>query len=159
MELATGSDMSGYSHNFPIVVCPNTNILMLKFMAMLASSGHYFKGYKLKIVESHQAGKTSVPGTAVNMAQSLHFPSEKIISIRDPIQQQELLKIETEHLARHAYHRIEIGDEGCSIAFETRVSNSAPYAEGVAKIISAVRSNTLENRLYDIMEFVENGWV
>jgi 4-hydroxy-tetrahydrodipicolinate reductase len=159
VELATGSEISSHDIDFPAVVCPNTNILMLKFMAMLASSGRYFKGCKLKIIESHQAGKTSVPGTAVNIAQSLDFPSEKIISIRDPREQQELLKIELEHLARHAYHRIEIGDGGCSIALETRVCDSAPYAEGVATIISAVISNNLEHRKYNIMEFVENGWV
>lgn len=159
IELATGSALTSHAVDFPVVICPNANILMLKFMAMVASSAHYFKGCKLKIIESHQSGKTSVPGTAVNIAKSLGFPSENIISIRSPKEQQELLKIKPEHLTRHAYHRIEIEDGGCSIALETLVCDSAPYAEGVAAIISAISNNVLKHRQYNVMEFVENGWV
>ncbi|MBS1157995.1 MAG: hypothetical protein H6R15_414 [Proteobacteria bacterium] len=159
IELATGSVIENRKLNFPVVVCPNTNILMLKFLAMLAASGHYFKDYKVRVIESHQAGKSSVPGTAVALAQSLGLPSEKILSIRDPEEQRDTLKIPPEYLARHAYHRIEIEDAVGSIALETRVFGPAPYASGLAQIISALRANKLENRRYNIVEFIENGWV
>jgi hypothetical protein len=159
VELATGSEIEGRDVGFPVVVCPNTNILMLKFMAMLAANGHYFTGYKIGLVESHQAGKSSVPGTAVALAQSLGLPSEKIRSIRDPREQRESLRISPEYLARHAYHRIEIEDHVGRIVLETKVFGPAPYAEGLAQILSAIRSNTLENRRYSVMEFIEKGWL
>lgn len=159
IELATGSAIADCKTDFPVVVCPNTNILMLKFMAMLAASGHHFKDYTVRVTESHQADKTSVPGTAVTMAASLGLPGDRIHSIRDPRVQQESLNIPQEYLSRHAYHRIEIEDPVTSLCFETRVLGRAPYAEGVARIISAVRSHTLENKHYGVMDFIEKGWL
>lgn len=159
VELATGSAIANHKTGFPVVVCPNTNILMLKFMAMLATSGHLFKEYGIRVVESHQADKSSVPGTAVSMARSLGLPDGAIRSIRDPREQRDDLGIAPEHLSRHAYHRIEIEDPVCTLSFETRVAGSSPYAQGVARIVQAARSNALENRRYDVMEFIENGWI
>jgi hypothetical protein len=159
IELATGSAIANYTVNFPVIVCQNTNILMLKFMAMLATSGHHFNGYNIKVIESHQADKSSVVGTAVSIAKSLGLPRDKIQSIRDPQEQRDLFGIPSEHLSRHACHRIEIEDPVCRLSFETRVFGPSPYAEGVAKIVSAARSNALENRPYDIMDFIENGWL
>lgn len=159
IELATGSTIADYKTDFPVVVCPNTNILMLKFMAMLAANGHQFKDYTVRVTESHQADKSSVPGTAVNMAESLGLPGNRIRSIRDPHVQEESLKIPQEFLSRHAFHRIEIEDPVTSLCFETRVLGRAPYAEGVAKIIAAVRSHTLENTRYSVMDFIEKGWL
>lgn len=159
VELATGSDIENLATPFPVVLCPNTNILMLKFMAMLEHSGHLFKGYPIRLTESHQANKTSAPGTALAMAQSLGLPVVDVRSVRDAVEQEEVLKIPPDHLARHAYHQIVIEDAVCRIALETRVYGSAPYAPGVARIIDAVHSQALENRRYDISEFIENGWI
>lgn len=159
VELATGSAIEKREVNFPVLVCPNTNILMLKFLAMLAASGHHFENYKVSVIESHQAEKSSVPGTAVALAQSLGLPSEKILSIRDPQEQREALKIPPEYLSRHAYHRVEIEDDVGRMVLETKVFGPSPYAQGLAQILSAVRSNKLENRRYNVMEFIENGWV
>lgn len=159
VELATGSALEGRELSFPVVICPNTNILMLKFMAMLAANGHHFENYALKLVESHQAGKTSVAGTAVALAQSLGLASEAIVSIRDPHVQSEMLGIPVEHLSRHAYHRIEIQDHVGSIVLETKVFGQAPYADGVAQILAAVCANPLEHRRYNVMELIALGWV
>ncbi len=159
MELATGTDIVHRELDFPVVLCPNTNILMLKFMAMLARNGHHFKNYEKQLVESHQAEKSSTPGTAVDLARHLGIPQKEIRSIRNPVEQEESLKIPPEHLARHAYHRIVIEDAMSSITLETKVFGPAPYSEGVAQIISAICANKLENRRYDIIEFVDNGWI
>jgi dihydrodipicolinate reductase len=159
VELATGSEMETAQLTFPAVLCANTNILMLRFMSMLAKSGHLFRGYPITLTESHQAEKTSVPGTAVSIAQSLEMDVSEIRSVRSPELQKEVLHIPDEHLNRHAYHRIVIEDTGCSLAMETRVYGATAYADGVCRIISAIRSNTLENRLYTINEFVEYGWI
>lgn len=159
VELATGSDIANLATPFPVVLCPNTNILMLKFMAMLNHSGHLFKGYSVQLTESHQAHKSSTPGTALAMARSLGLPAADVRSVRDAVEQEKVLNIAPEHLARHAYHQIVIEDAACRIALETRVYGSAPYAQGVARIIDAIHAQALENRRYDISEFIERGWI
>lgn len=85
VELSTGSDLETGSHDFPIVLCPNTNILMLKFMSMLETSGHLFRDCRISVTESHQASKASVPGTAVGIGQSLGTRPERAARrIADP---------------------------------------------------------------------------
>lgn len=159
IELATGSGLESVTSNFPIVMCPNINILMLKFMSMIAKSGCLFHGYDILLQESHQAGKASTPGTAVAMALSLGLSKHDIVSVRDPEEQSSTLRIPAEHLGRHALHRISIRDAACSITLETRVYGASPYAEGLAKIISAVSARPLESRIYAINEMIENAWV
>jgi 4-hydroxy-tetrahydrodipicolinate reductase len=159
VELSTGSALENTALGFPIVLCPNTNLLMLKFMAMLERSGHLFRGYSIGLTESHQAQKSSVPGTAVSMAQALGVAPGDIQSVRDPEVQRGALQIPQEDLARHAYHQVLIEDGACSVQLETRVYGDAPYAEGVAHIVAAVRERSLENRRYSIMEFIDNAWL
>lgn len=159
IELATGSKVDMLTSTYPIVLCPNTNILMLKFLSMLEKSGHLFRGCNIKLTESHQAQKTSVPGTAVSMAYAMDLAASDVVSVRDPSTQTATLQIPIEHLDRHAYHQIVIEDTVCNITMETRIYGASPYADGVAKIIAAVRNNALENRVYKINEFVENGWL
>lgn len=159
VELATGSKIEGTQPGFPVVLCPNTNILMLKFMHMLAQSGKLFAGYRIELTESHQAGKRSTPGTAVALAQSLGLAATDVISVRDAKEQQARLGIPTEHLGRHAVHAITIADDSCSLRLETRVYGSSPYADGVARIVAAIAAHPLEHRLYAIDEFIERSWV
>lgn len=159
VELATGSTIESIPVAFPVVLCPNTNILMLKFMSMLAHSGPLFRGYDIKLTESHQASKTSVPGTAVHMASSLGLSRNDIQSVRDVGTQTTDLQIPEADLARHAFHHILIQDGPCSVKLETRVYGEAPYAHGVAQIITAVTTHALENRVYSVMEFIHNGWL
>jgi len=159
VELSTGSDLETGSHDFPIVLCPNTNILMLKFMSMLETSGHLFRDCRISVTESHQASKTSVPGTAVGIGQSLGIPAHEIRSVRDPNEQRDALQIPDDQLGRHAFHRIRIEDDACTLQFESRVYGAAPYADGVSRIVEAVRQHALEPRRYSIVEFIHNGWL
>lgn len=159
LELATGSSLETSKPNFPIVLCPNTNILMLKFMCMLERSGSMFKGSEIHITESHQSSKTSVPGTAVSIASALGVSPSEITSVRNSAQQIADLDIPQEHLARHAFHRIQIHEGPCSISMETRVYGESPYASGVQQIIAAIQQRALQARVYSINEFIENGWV
>ena len=159
IELATGSKLEIASPTFPIVLCPNTNILILKFMNMLARSGKLFKGSHIEVTESHQAEKRSAPGTAIAIAQSLGLSANDVVSVRDPEEQMTTLRIPAEHLGRHAMHAILIEGAACRISLETRVYGASPYADGVAKIVSAATSQKLENRVYAIDEFIEHGWL
>lgn len=160
IELSTDRDYKQENWDIPVVLCPNTNILMLKFMNMIEKSGHTFSQYQISIIESHQANKTSVPGTAVAMAKSLNLQNNAIESVRDVKRQQVELAIPEQNLTRHAYHRIQISDDkSCSIVLETKVFGDSPYVDGVKEIICAVGKNHLENRLYDVMEFIDNQWI
>ena len=159
MELSTGSVLLERQVACPVVICPNTNILMLKFMALLAQGGHQFRNYKIQLTESHQADKSSVPGTAVNLAESLGLGPEQIDSVRDVSKQTSVLGIPPAYLSRHAYHRIVIEDGLSSVALETKVFGSMPYADGVAKIIQAIADHAMEPRRYNILELIENGWL
>ncbi|PKO30396.1 MAG: dihydrodipicolinate reductase [Betaproteobacteria bacterium HGW-Betaproteobacteria-7] len=159
IELATGSKLEISSPTFPVVLCPNTNLLMLKFMNMLAKSGKLFKSYHIEVTESHQAEKRSAPGTAIAIAQSLGLSANDVVSVRDPEEQLKTYHIPAEHLGRHAVHAIVVEDAACRISLETRVYGASPYADGVTKIVSALSSRELENRVYSIDELVEQGWV
>ncbi|TAK89409.1 MAG: dihydrodipicolinate reductase [Aquabacterium sp.] len=159
LELSTGSRIESMSCGFPVVLCPNTNILMLKFMAMLEQAGPMFRPYAIQVMESHQATKTSVPGTAVNIAHSLGVATDDIHSVRDPEVQKAQCQIADADLARHAYHQILIQDGPCSVKLETRVFGDAPYAHGVDQIIKAAMTHELENRCYPVMTFIQQGWL
>ena len=159
LELATGSALEDMAPGFPLVMCPNTNILMLKFMAMLAANGAMFAGCNISLTESHQSQKTSTAGTALSLAKSLALPEGAVRSVRDPIEQESALAIPREHLGRHAYHHIAIKDGCCTLNFETRVYGDTPYADGVAKIVKAIRGRDLENRRYEVTEFITRGWL
>lgn len=159
IELATGSEIQRRTPSFPVVVCPNVNLLMLRFMAMLSASGHLFKECDISITESHQAAKTSVPGTAVAFAEALGVSAGEIVSIRDPEVQARSLRIPSEYLERHAYHRIVIRDQQGELVLETRVFGPTPYSEGLAKIIDVIQSRSLESRIYNVVELIQNGWL
>lgn len=159
LELATGSVLENACPAFPVVLCPNTNILMLKFMSMLAASGPLLRGYDIRLEESHQHGKTSAPGTALALAESLGLSQEAIVSERDPSRQMEVFGVPDEHLARHAVHRIRISDGVCTLNLESRVMGAAPYACGVGQLLRALHTRTLERRVHRVEELVSAGWL
>lgn len=158
IDLSTSSHLKTEEITFPAIVCPNVNILILKFMLMIKNCGHLFENYKKAILESHQSSKTSKPGTAINLAESLGLRDEEIKSVRDPDVQEKELGVPPEHLARHAYHRIEITEENVTLTFEATVLGQSAYANGLGKIIEGITGRILEPRVYDVLELVEFGW-
>lgn len=118
--------------------------------------GKYFSNYNISITESHQSAKTTEPGTAYDFAASLNFPTQKIVSVRDPEIQQNQIGIPPEYLGRHAYHKITIKDGDDEITLQTKVLGHQSYASGVGKIIGAVLKHNLENRIYSVFELIGN---
>jgi len=159
IELSTGQDTANTEAGFPIIICHNTSILLLKTLAVFKSFGGHFDGYKISITESHQATKTTDPGTAYALANSLKFPVNKIVSIRDPEVQLNELGIPKEFLDRHAYHKIVIEDGTDQLTIETKVLGHNSYVQGVKRIIEAVIKHPLENRLYTVVELIEKNMV
>lgn len=159
LELATSSELSKRQVGFPVVLCPNTNLLMLKFMSMVAASAHLFRGHRVTIQESHQASKTSLPGTAVAIARSLGKETREVTSVRDPEEQIREFGVPPVSLNRHAVHRIRIEGDGCQLNLESRVLGHAPYVDGVGRILEALRCRELGRRVYRVEEFVSLGWL
>jgi len=156
IELSTGLKTENIKTDFPLIICPNTSVLILKTLIMLRNYGHYFDTYEKSIIESHQSSKGTEPGTAYAFADSLHFNHAGIISVRDREVQLNHIEIPAEYLDKHAYHRIIIKDEEDEIAIETRVLGHKSYASGVKKIIEAVMKNKLENKRYSVVDLIEN---
>jgi len=155
IELSTGLQTENLNPDFPLIVCPNTSILILKMMHLLQKYGNHFVRDAVSITESHQSSKKTEPGTAYAFAQSLQVQKNAIQSIRDPNVQRKEIGIPEEFLDKHAFHRIVISDGTDEIKIETKVLGHNSYSKGVNKIIEAIANQKLENRRYSVLELIE----
>lgn len=155
IELSTGLETEKMEPDFPLVICPNTSILLLKTLKMIKINGNYFENYKISITESHQSTKRTPPGTAYAFAHSLKFPPDQIVSIRDPEIQRNKIGIPEVYMDKHAYHKIVIQNGSDEIAIETKVMGHGSYANGVKVIIETVLKGTLESKRYAILDLID----
>ena len=154
LELSTGGSQLPPAPVFPIIVCPNVNMQMLSFMAMIKQAAGFFKGQHIEITESHQASKRTEPGTAIYLARSLGIPETQIRSVRDPKAQSEILHIPTEFLDRHAYHEVRINNGDVEIRLESRVLGKSAYASGLARIIEVASTCALQPGVHDVVDVI-----
>ncbi|MBC8004174.1 MAG: dihydrodipicolinate reductase [Verrucomicrobia bacterium] len=158
IELSTGLQSEAMDDlGFPVIICPNTSVLVLKTLHMVKKSGGHFKNYEVSITESHQSAKTTEPGTAFAFAHSLNHPTDKIISVRDPELQGKKMGIPGEYLDKHAWHRIVIRDGNDEVSIETKVLGHDSYARGVKMIIQAILENRLENKRYTVLDLIDKN--
>lgn len=154
LNLSTGDAQFPSAPDFPLVLCPNVNMPMLRFMAMVKQAARHFRGQGIRITESHQSSKRTKPGTAIHLANSLGVPENEIRSVRDPKVQHEALGIPTAFLDRHAYHEVAISDPDVEIRLETRVLGKSAYASGLAKVIEIVAASRLQPGCFDVVDLV-----
>nr|WP_242689149.1 dihydrodipicolinate reductase C-terminal domain-containing protein [Pedobacter sp. SYSU D00535] len=152
IELSTGLKTEHLSPDFPLIICPNTSILLLKTIKLLSLAGPYFSTEKIRIIESHQESKTSAPGTAYKIAEALNVPLGEIESVRNSDVQLNQIGIPKEFLDRHAYHKIIVGQGSEQISIETKVLGHDSYVSGIRRIIGAVLNNSL--RKNDILLWI-----
>lgn len=157
IELSTGMATEQMNPQFPLIICPNTSVLVLKTMNMLKAHGSNFSNYNISITESHQSTKTTEPGTAFAFANALSFPTEKIKSVRKPEIQQNQIGIPSEFLDKHAYHKITIKDGTDEITIETKVLGHNSYAQGIQYILNAVVNANLENKKYNVVDLINSN--
>lgn len=157
IELSTGLETESMNPDFPLIICPNTSILVLKTLNMLNAYGRSFEHYNISITESHQSAKKTEPGTAYAFARGLKFSTDEIRSIRDPEIQHAEIGITNEYLDKHAYHKIIIKDGSDEVTLETKVLGHDSYANGVQKIVEAVLKYRFENRSYTVFDLIENN--
>lgn len=159
IQLSTGQEIKEYNNTFPVIVCPNISLLLVKFMYMLEKFGEQFQDFEIQVIESHQSQKKSVPGTALHFANSLKLDPEKIISIRDKKKQKLDLNIPEAFIDSHAYHEIKISDGSVELVMETKVYGHENYAKGVKKLLNVISEKTFENKMYNITELIDIGYL
>ncbi|WP_437918909.1 hypothetical protein [Sphingobacterium sp. LRF_L2] len=158
IELATGLETAFWEVDFPMIICPNTSILLLKTLHMLKENGWKFANCDIELTESHQSSKSTEPGTAYKIADYVGVPHTKIVSIRDTKIQEEELRIPKAYLHKHAYHKLTIKDGSDEITLSIKVLGHDSYVSGVKKIVQAcLAADSLENRSYDVLELADMG--
>jgi 4-hydroxy-tetrahydrodipicolinate reductase len=157
IELSTGLETEKTQPNFTLIICPNTSILLLKVLNIVKTFGSAFERNKISITESHQASKTTEPGTAYSFAKSLNFPLDRIVSIRDPETQLNQVGIPRAYLDKHAYHKIVIGDGLDEVTIETKVLGHSSYVSGVKKIIETAMNNAFERKRYSVFDLIDEN--
>ncbi len=133
--------------SIPAVVAPNMAKQIVGFQAMIEygakSFPGLFKGYSLKIRESHQKGKADTSGTAKAMIRyfnefGMPFNEEEIIMERDPETQKAELGIPEKYLSGHGWHTYTLISEDQTVRFEFthNVNGRDIYAKGTLDAIS-----------------------
>jgi dihydrodipicolinate reductase len=158
VQAATGMDYTAFlpaSMNFILIEAPNISIPIVKLLFLLQQHGHLFKDYDVAITESHQERKTSLPATAVRMADAFNRPRETITSIRDPARQTSQFGLPEEYLDRHAVHEIVIKEGGCMVTIKSEAYGYDSYLYGIVSVAKGL--NLLKNGRYFITDLVRDG--
>lgn len=123
------------------VIAPNMAKQIVGFQAMMAHAAEHFpdlfKGYRLTVRESHQAGKADTSGTAKAMVgyfnrMGVSFPVEDIEKERDPERQQNMWGVPVEALQGHGWHTYTLLSPDDSVKFEFvhNINGRQIYCEG-----------------------------
>ena len=127
--------------SIPGVIAPNMAKQIVGFQAMMEYAANtfpdLFKGYSLKIKESHQKGKADTSGTAKAMVRyftslGLAFAENDIIKERDPDIQNTVWGIPERYLKGHGWHTYSLDSEDKTVRFEFthNVNGRDVYARG-----------------------------
>jgi 4-hydroxy-tetrahydrodipicolinate reductase len=123
------------------VIAPNMTKQIVGFQAMMAYAAdnfpNLFKGYRLTIRESHQAGKADTSGTAKAMVtyfnrMGIPFGADQIEKERDPERQLNLWGIPPAYLAGHAWHTYALVSPDQTVRFEFthNINGREVYGDG-----------------------------
>ena len=123
------------------VIAPNMAKQIVGFQAMMAhAAAHFpdlFKGYRLTVRESHQAGKADTSGTAKAMVgyfnqMGVDFSADQIEKERDPERQQNMWGVPAEFLSGHGWHTYTLTSSDDSVKFEFihNINGRQIYCEG-----------------------------
>lgn len=153
------------------VISPQMGKQVVAFLAAMEIMAEQFpgafSGYDLQVMESHQASKLDVSGTAKSVISCFQklgasFELEQVQLIRDPKLQVEMVGVPEEHLLGHAFHMYHLTSPDGTVSFEFQhnVCGRSIYAEGTVDAIlflaKKVRSNA-DKRIYDMIDVLREG--
>ncbi|CAL0318080.1 unnamed protein product [Lupinus luteus] len=153
------------------VISPQMGKQVVAFLAAMEIMAEQFpgafSGYSLQVLESHQAGKADVSGTAKAVVSCFDklgasFNMDEIQLIRDPKQQLEMVGVPEEHLSGHAFHMYHLTspDETVSFEFQHNVCGRSIYAEGTvdAALFLAKKIDSKDDkRIYNMIDVLREG--
>jgi len=125
----------------PAVIAPNMAKQIVGFQAMMEYAANtfpnLFKGYNLKIEESHQKGKADTSGTAKAMVRyfnrlGIPFSEKDIIKERNPETQKNIWEIPEKYLSGHGWHTYTLtsADETVKFEFKHNINGRDIYVNG-----------------------------
>ncbi|KAL8531378.1 hypothetical protein ACS0TY_008117 [Phlomoides rotata] len=153
------------------VISPQMGKQVVAFLAAMEIMAEQFpgafSGYNLLVVESHQAGKLDISGTAKDVIScfqklGVSFELEQVHLIRDPRIQMDVVGVPEEHLSGHAFHTYRLTSPDGTVVFEFQhnVCGRSSYAEGTVDatlfLAKKVKSNA-EKRIYDMIDVLREG--
>lgn len=129
------------SSSIPAVIAPNMVKQIVGFQAMMEYAADtfpdLFKGYTLKIRESHQKGKADTSGTAKAMVKyynrlGIPYSEDDIIMERDPEVQKNEWHIPEQYITGHAWHTYTLTSPGGNVQFEFshNINGRDVYSQG-----------------------------
>ncbi|KAM0876756.1 hypothetical protein ACQ4PT_035970 [Festuca glaucescens] len=157
--------------NVYAVISPQMGKQVVAFLAAMEIMAEKFPGafagYKLEVMESHQATKLDVSGTAkavISCFQKLgvSFDLNEVNLVRDPEEQVAIVGVPEEHLAGHAFHNYHLTspDETVSFEFQHNVCGRSIYAEGTIDAAMFLRKKIQDGankKLYDMIDVLREG--
>ncbi|KAG9446730.1 hypothetical protein H6P81_012858 [Aristolochia fimbriata] len=162
----TVQDASTYA-----VISPQMGKQVVAFLATMEIMAEkfpgVFSGYTLQVMESHQAGKLDLSGTAkavISCFQKMgvKFQLDEVQQIRDPKVQVEMVGVPEEHLSGHAFHMYHLTspDQTVSFEFQHNVCGRSIYAEGsidAAIFLHKKVQSRAEKHIFDMIDVLEEG--
>jgi 4-hydroxy-tetrahydrodipicolinate reductase len=157
--------------NVYAVISPQMGKQVVAFLAAMEIMAEQFpgafSGYKLEVMESHQATKLDISGTAkavISCFQKLgvSFNLNEVKQVRDPQEQLTLVGVPEEHLSGHAFHMYHLTspDETVSFEFQHNVCGRSIYAEGTvdaALFLHKKIQSGANKKLYDMIDVLREG--
>ncbi|KAJ8755249.1 hypothetical protein K2173_019047 [Erythroxylum novogranatense] len=153
------------------VISPQMGKQVVAFLAAMEIMAEQFpgafSGYSMQVMESHQAGKLDISGTAkavISCFQKLgvSFDVEQAKMIRDPRQQIEMVGVPEEHLSGHAFHMYHLTspDETVTLEFQHNVCGRSIYAEGTVDAVIFLAKKIqmkADKRIYNMIDVLKEG--
>ncbi|CAN6295791.1 unnamed protein product [Urochloa humidicola] len=128
-----------------------------------------FSGYNLEVLESHQAGKRDTSGTAKDVIAcfeklGVSYDMNRMVKIRDPEQQLEMVGVPEEHIDGHAFHLYHLTspDDSVSFEFQHNVCGRSIYAEGTidaAIFLHRKVQSKDSKRIYGMDDVLREGYM
>ncbi|EMS61278.1 putative dihydrodipicolinate reductase 2, chloroplastic [Triticum urartu] len=158
------------SENYALI-SPQMGKQVVAFLAAMETIAEQFpgafSGYRLEVLESHQAGKLDTSGTAKAVIACFEklgavFDMERMVKIRDPEQQLYMVGVPEEHIEGHAFHLYHLtsADDSVSFEFQHNVCGRSIYAEGSvdAAVFLYKKVQSMDpKRIYNMIDVLQEG--
>ncbi|XP_044982209.1 probable 4-hydroxy-tetrahydrodipicolinate reductase 2, chloroplastic isoform X2 [Hordeum vulgare subsp. vulgare] len=158
------------SKNYALI-SPQMGKQVVAFLAAMETIAEQFpgafSGYRLEVLESHQAGKLDTSGTAKAVIACFEklgavFDMDRMVKIRDPEQQLYMVGVPEEHIDGHAFHLYHLTspDDSVSFEFQHNVCGRSIYAEGSvdAAIFLYKKVQSMDpKRIYNMIDVLQEG--